>query len=461
MKRTLTIISLALFLLVSVSCNKKDPEGIDKMEWWRDARFGLFIHWGIYSIPAGEWQGKLISGGDAACIRDAAQIPLNTYDSLVSNFNPSGFNADEWVKLAKSAGMRYIVVTSKHHDGFCMFDSKETDYDVMSTPFKRDILKELSEACTKHGMVFCIYYSIMDWHHPDYLPRRSWENERSAEMANYDRYILYVKNQIKELLTNYGKVGVLWFDGEWENSWNIERAKDVYGFTRDLQPGIILKTGHGINYQGHLGTIKMESDSCYFSDFGTPSRKSVPNTGIPLTDWENILVMNKNWGYNKSDQNWKSSEELVRILIENASKGGNFLLNVGPSAEGLFPDSSIVKLNQLGSWMEENGESIYGTGASPFDELYWGRCTQKETGENTILYLHVFDWPGNGNLIVPGLDNKIIRAYALKDKKHRKLSVRKTENGVEIDVKEISVSKYATVIALEIKGRPVIAKNSN
>jgi alpha-L-fucosidase len=453
---------IKVFLLIgcmclTISCIKREIKikEDDKMDWFRSARFGLFIHWGLYSIPAGEWQGKSFIG-DAACIRENAQIPIQEYDSLVSAFHPSGFNANEWVTMAKNAGMKYIVVTSKHHDGFCMFDSKVTDFDIMSTPFKRDILAELSDACVAHGIQFCVYYSIMDWHHPDYLPRRPWDNKTATGGANYDRYILYVKNQIKELLTKYGKVGIGWFDGEWENSWNIERAKDVYCYTRELQPEIILKTGHGINGKGHLGTIKMDTDSCYFSDYGTPNRKTIPSTGLPDTEWENILVMNRNWGYHKNDQEWKTSKELVRILIENASKGGNFLLNIGPTSDGLFPDSAIVRLKEIGKWMDENSESIYHTSASPFSELSWGRCTQKSVGKNTVLYFHIFDWPGNDQLIVPGLKNKISKAYALSDKEQKRLPVKVSGNKLIINIQGIRKSDFATVIALKVKGHPVV-----
>ena len=456
MRTTTIIITFILILFISASCKNQEPQSPDKMEWFRDARFGLFIHWGLYSIPAGEWDGKM-PDGDAACIRDVANIPLEKYDELMLQFNPEKFNADEWVTLAKKAGMKYVVVTTKHHDGFCLFDSKETDYDIMSTPFKRDVLAELSDACAEQGIEFCVYYSIMDWHHPDYLPRRSWETDRVDGDSNFDKYIGYAKNQVKELLSNYGRVGLVWFDGEWENTWNIARAKDVYGFARKLQPGLILKTGHGINGKGHYGTVKMDTDSCYFSDYGTPSPKTIPSTGIPGTDWENILVMNRNWGYDKNDQEWKSSKELVRRLIENTSKGGNFLLNVGPTAEGLFPDSATVRLKEMGSWLEENGEAIYGTQASPFEKLKWGRCTQREIGNKTILYLHVFDWPEDGNLIIPGMENKIVKAYALKDKASKKLPLTKEDVFISLDVNGVEESEFATVIALEMKGKPAIA----
>ena len=185
----------------------------ERMAWWREARFGMFIHWGLYAIPAGEWEGNT---NHAEWIRTTAQIPLEQYDKFVGEFNPVKFNADDWVRMARDAGMKYIVITSKHHDGFSLFNSKYTDYDIMSTPFQRDIMDELANACRKYGLRICWYHSIMDWHHPDYLPRRSWEKDRGIEGADFERYIAYMKNQLRELVENYGDIGVLWFDGEWE-----------------------------------------------------------------------------------------------------------------------------------------------------------------------------------------------------------------------------------------------------
>jgi len=199
----------------------------ERMAWWRDARFGMFIHWGLYAIPAGEWEGET---KHAEWILTTAQIPVKEYEKFAPQFNPIKFDPAAWVSMAKNAGMKYIVITSKHHDGFCLFDSKLTDYDIMdATPFKRDIMKELSEECRKQDIKMCWYHSIMDWHHPDYLPRRKWE-DRSSEGADLDRYVEHMKGQVKELLSNYGKIGVLWFDGEWENTWTADYGEDVYKF---------------------------------------------------------------------------------------------------------------------------------------------------------------------------------------------------------------------------------------
>ena len=449
MKKLFLLLSILIF---TAAINAQDftretkAEHDKRMDWWRKARFGLFIHWGLYSIPAGEWRGKT---NYAEWIRNQAQIPIKVYDKFVSQFNPVKFNADSWVRMAKNAGMRYIVITTKHHDGFCLFDSKYTDFDVMSTPFQRDILKELSLACKKEGIKLCFYYSIMDWHNPDYLPRRDWETNRSTKGANFDRYVQYMKNQLKELLTNYGNIGVLWFDGEWENTWNEKRGLDLYNYVKSIQPDIIINNRVGAGRSGMEGFT--EGDK-FAGDFGTPEQQ-IPPTGLPGVDWESCMTMNDHWGYNKNDKNFKSAKEILQNLADIASKGGNYLLNVGPTAEGLFPPESVERLKEIGRWMNINGESIYGTSASPFKKLDWGRCTQKLINGNTRLYLHVFNWPQDGKLIVPGVYNKPIRAYLLADKKESSLNCEKSENEIVIDVPSSAPDTVNSVVVLDVSGK--------
>ncbi|MGH7599638.1 MAG: alpha-L-fucosidase [bacterium] len=420
-----------------------------RMQWWREARFGLFIHWGLYAIPAGEWNGKTEYG---EWIRTSAQIPLEEYDKFVQQFNPTKFNTEEWVRLAKEAGMRYIVITSKHHDGFCLFDSRHTDFDVMSTPFKRDIMKELSEACRNAGLKMCWYHSIMDWHHPDYLPRREWEKNRSAAGADFDRYVQHMKAQLQELLTNYGKIGVLWFDGEWESTWNTKYGVDLYQYVRSLQSDIIINNRVGAGRSGMEGFTKAGE---FAGDFGTPEQQ-IPATGLPGVDWETCMTMNDHWGYNSHDQNWKSTKELVQMLADIASKGGNFLLNVGPTAEGLFPPTSIERLHEIGQWMKVNGEAIYATQSSPFKKLDWGRCTQKAVGNDTRLYLHVFNWPNDGKLKVPGIFNQAKQAYLLSDPQTKLLPVNREEDALIINVPIQTPDSCNSVVVLDIVGKPDI-----
>ena len=370
----------------------------------------------------------------------------------MDQFDPVKFNATEWVRLAKDAGMKYIVITSKHHDGFCLFDSKYTDFDIMSTPFRRDVLKELADACHKAGIKICFYHSIMDWHHPDYLPRRNWEKDRPTEGANFDRYVQYMKNELKELLTNYGEIGVLWFDGEWESTWNTDYGTDLYNYVRSLQPSIIINNRVGAGRSGMAGFTK---EGEFAGDFGTPEQE-IPATGLPGVDWETCMTMNDHWGYNKHDENWKSAEDLIQKLADIASKGGNFLLNVGPTSEGLFPQASIDRLQEIGAWMKVNRESIYGTTASPFKDLEWGRCTQKAIEGGSRLYLHVFQWPADGKLLVPGILNRPKQAYLLADPQKRSLDVVRQEDALVISVPAKAPTPYNSIVVLDIVGKPDI-----
>ncbi|MCX6134257.1 MAG: alpha-L-fucosidase [Ignavibacteriales bacterium] len=416
-----------------------------RMQWWSEARFGMFIHWGLYSIPAGEWKG---STNHAEWIRTTAQIPLTEYDKFVGQFNPVKFNAVEWVRMAKNAGMKYITITSKHHDGFCLFDSKYTEFDVMSTPFKRDIMKELADACHKEGIKICWYHSIMDWHHPDYLPRREWEKDRSAAGAEFDRYFQHLKNQLKELLTNYGEIGVLWFDGEWESTWNTKYGTELYNYVRSLQPNIIINNRVGAGRSGMEGFTKAGE---FAGDFGTPEQE-IPATGLSGVSWETCMTMNDNWGFNKHDDRWKSTDDLVQKLADIASKGGNFLLNIGPTSEGVFPQPAIDRLGQLGDWMKVNGEAIYETKASPFKNLEWGRCTQKTIDGGVRLYLHVFKWPASGKLVVPGILNEPKIAYLLADRERQHLLVRRQEDAIVINVPGKAPDPINSVIVLDVRG---------
>jgi alpha-L-fucosidase len=419
-----------------------------RMEWWRQARFGMFIHWGLYAVPAGQWQGEKIPG-IGEWIMQNAHIPVSEYEQLARQFNPVKFDAEQWVQIAKNAGMKYIVITSKHHDGFCMWNTKYTDYDVVdATPFKRDVLGELSKACRRNGIKMCFYHSIMDWHHPDaQAPFYPNYNDTSKSNPNFDRYVeYYLKGELKELVQKYGPLGILWFDGEWVKDWTREMGWNMYDYCLSLQPDVIVNNRVGNGRQGMRGLSK---SSEFAGDYGTPEQE-IPASGLPGVDWETCMTMNDTWGYKSDDNNWKSSEDLLHKLVDIASKGGNFLLNVGPTAEGLIPAPSVERLAAIGEWMKVNSESIYATTASPLGEVPWGCCTAKP-GK---LYLHVFDWPANGKLEVSGLKNKIKKAYLLADKKEAKLPVGSQGNEkVIVTVPSKAPDSVDTVIVLQINSK--------
>lgn len=414
-----------------------------RMTWFREARFGMFIHWGLYAIPGGIWKGKMDSGA-GEWIQTGMQIPPEDYEPLQKQFNPTKFDARAWVRTAKDAGMRYIVITSKHHDGFCLWDSKQTDWDITNTPYKRDVLKELARECKKQKIKLCFYHSIMDWHHPDYLPRRAWD-KRATAGASFARYVDYMKAQLKELLTDYGPIGILWFDGEWEGTWTHEQGMDLYKYVRSLQPEIIVNNRVDKGRQGMQGMTKGD----FAGDYGTPEQEIPPSGFGTGVDWESCMTLNGTWGFKVNDTNWKSAETLIKNLVDCASKGGNYLLNVGPTPEGTFPQPITERLDTMGKWLKKNGMAIYGTQASPFPKvLPWGRVTQKKG----LLFLHVFQRPTDGKILLPGLRGTLGRIAFLGGPNPPGLVYSTTEQGVEIALPEALGKELVPVIVLETHG---------
>ncbi len=451
MKRTLIRLSALLFTLHASLAGsppkdftQENPEQrAQRMAWFNAARFGMFIHWGVYSVPAGEWQGKTNYG---EWFMEETKMPVSQYENYARQFNPVKFDAKAWVRLAKDAGMKYIVITSKHHDGFGLWPSAQTDWSIKSTPFHRDPLAELATACKQAGITLCFYHSIMDWHHPDWGTRRAW-NDLATGTPDMDRYVDYMKAQIKELITGYGPLGILWFDGEWEKPWTHERGVDLYNYVRALQPNIIVNNRVGKGRTGMGGMDKGQG----VGDYGTPEQE-IPPTGFgPGVAWESCMTMNKHWGYNKNDQNWKSTEVLVRNLVDCASKGGNYLLNIGPTSEGLFPPASVERLGEIGKWMKVNREAVYGTTASPFPKLPWGRCTKKVQGKSTTLFLHVFDWPADGKLLVPGLKSSVSKVYLLADKKHTALKTLSSGAGLGISLPAQAPDARSSTVVVKLR----------
>ncbi len=454
--KPIQIATTALLALLSVSCSdnriqspvETTAEKDERMSWWREARFGMFIHWGLYAVPAGEWDGVTNYG---EWIRNNARIPLDVYDQFREQFNPTAFDADAWVRMAKDAGMQYIVITTKHHDGFCLFDSRETDFDIMSTPFRRDIIAELAEACAAQGIRLGFYHSIMDWHHPDYLPRRPWETDRPTEGADYDRYVQYMKHQLAELCQNYGEApAILWFDGEWESTWTGERGVDLYRYVRNLKPDILINNRVGNAREGMAGLTR---EGEFGGDFGTPEQE-VPASGMPGVDWESCMTMNGNWGYNRADKQFKSVGTLLHHLVDITSKGGNFLLNVGPTAEGLIPPESVDRLAAIGRWTRANGEAVYGTSPAVFDRPAWGRITQRRTEKGIRMYLHVFERPESGVLRLNGVlnDPESVGFLAATDLPAPTWS--READALLIRLPETLPDSHVSVVRLDLTGSP-------
>ena len=351
-----------------------------RLDWWRDAKFGLFIHWGLYAIPAGVWQGEHVPGiGEWIMLR--ARIPVAEYSPLAEQFNPVAFDARAWVALAKAAGQKYIVITSKHHDGFCLFDSAETDYSVArGTPFGRDVIRELVDECRRQDMRLGFYYSqTQDWYQPD-GDGNDWDYDEPRK--NFAAYIdNYVKPQVRELLTNYGDVALIWFDTP--KGITERQSRELLELCNELQPDCLVC--------GRLGNT--------LGDYATTNDNTIPAGAVP-GDWEVPATMNDTWGFKTHDHNWKSVTDLIQKLVDIVSKGGVYLLNVGPTALGEIPPESIERLEAMGAWLARYGESLYGTRAGPVQDAAGMRTTRK--GE--VVYLHVFDWPADGNLSLPDLD---------------------------------------------------------
>jgi alpha-L-fucosidase len=423
-----------------------DPAREKRLEWFREAKYGLFIHWGLYAIPAGEWQGKR-SLGLGEWIMNRSQVPVREYEKLAARFNPINYKPDDWVQLAQDAGMKYIVITSKHHDGFAMFKSKVSPYNVVdATPFKRDILKELADACAKRGMRLGFYYSqSQDWHEPNGAGN-TWDFGPD-DKKDYDQYLRgKAEPQVRELLTGYGPVALIWFDTP--RMMTGDRGPRFTDIVRSLQPNTLI--------DGRLG---VEGDYRSTGDNVIPSESSTEA-------WETPATINDTWGYRKDDTNWKSPGQIAFKLVDIVSKGGNYLLNVGPMADGIIPQASQDILRTVGRWLKVNGEAVYGASHTPFGEelgepsakgfkdvrgnpLVYPQTEWRVTAKPGKLYFTFFNEP-RAPFLLPAMRNAVKRAYQLADGAAVNVT---SENGrTYLNIDRPILDPMATVIVVEFEG---------
>lgn len=437
----LLLIALSILPVASAQTMTQDQ----KMQWFREAKFGLFIHWGLYCIPAGEWKGKPVPG-IGEWIMNRAKIPVKEYEQLATQFNPVKFNAEQWVQMAQDAGMKYIVITSKHHDGFAMFHSQVTKYNVYdATPFHRDPLKELSEAAARHHIKFGFYYSqSQDWHEPNGAGN-TWDFGPD-DKKDYDQYLRgKAEPQVKELLRGYGPVCLIWFDTP--RMMTGDRGQRFIDIVHTMQPATLI--------DGRLGAE---------GDYRSMGDNSIPGAVVP-GDWEVPATLNHTWGFKKDDTDWKSPEDLTFKLVDIVSKGGNYLLNVGPTSEGVIPQASQDNLREVGRWLKVNGEAIYGAGPTPFGEelgtptgekdkrgyaIYNVKTDWRCTTKPGKLYISLFKWP-SGAFELDKVQGKVTRAYLLADAKHAPLKVQQQGAHVSVALPPSAPGKIASVLVLQTK----------
>jgi len=433
-KLSFSIIAVLISAGLLIAQEKKytpSAENMKAREWFQDAKFGLFIHWGVYSVL-----------GDGEWVMNNQQIPIHTYEKLPAFFNPIDFNPAEWVNMAKDAGMKYITITSKHHDGFAMFDSKVADYNIVKkTPYGKDVLKMLAEECRKQGIKLFFYHSQLDWHHPDYFPRGftggSWTGRE--EKGDMNKYLDYMDAQLTELLTNYGDVAGIWFDGMWDKKDDDWRLEKTYSLIHQLQPAALVGSNH------HRAPYEGEDFQMFEKDLpGHNTTGFAPEQKVGDLPKETCETINNSWGFNLRDDKNKSIKELIQYLVKAAGYGSNFLLNVGPMPNGKIQPEHVALLKQMGEWNQLYGETIKGTRGGPLSAREWGVMTQK----GNKMYVHILNWHDE-TLTLPKLGKKVVSAKLFIDK----TPVKFLENdfGLSIKVPKDKMNDIDTVIELEVK----------
>jgi alpha-L-fucosidase len=437
MKKLMPFLILCIFLLgVSTVAYPQwkyepTPENLKNRDWFQDAKFGLFIHWGVYSVRgAGEW------------VMNNQQIPIKTYEKLPGFFNPIGFNAREWVQLAKAAGMKYITITSKHHDGFAMWDSQVSDYNIVKrTPYGQDVLKMLADACREEGIKLFFYHSQLDWRHPDYYPRGFTGGAYTGrpESGDMNKYLDYMDAQLTELLTNYGDIAGIWFDGMWDKKDADWRLEQTYKLIHRLQPATLIGSNH------HVTPYEGEDFQMFEKDLpGHNTTGFSPEQTIGSLPKETCETINNSWGFNLTDDKHKSLKDLVQYLVKAAGYDANFLLNVGPMPDGRIQSEHQERLLQMGEWLKRYGSTIYGTRGGPLTPRNWGVTTAKG---NTV-YVHVLNWQDE-SLVLPTWGKKVKSAKFFVDKTPVKFV--QNEYGITLRIPKGKMNELDTVIELEMQ----------
>ncbi|MCC6834836.1 MAG: alpha-L-fucosidase [Cytophagales bacterium] len=435
MKKQTFAIVLLLTLTVAVSGQEKKytptPENLKNRAWFQDARFGLFIHWGVYSVL-----------GDGEWVMNNQQIPIKTYEKLPTFFNPIEFNPAEWVQMAKDAGMKYITITSKHHDGFAMYDSKISDYNIVKkTPYGKDVLKMLADECRKQGIKLFFYHSQLDWHHPEYFPRGNTGVGYTGreEKGDMNKYLDYMDAQLTELLTQYGDIAGIWFDGMWDKKDAEWRLNQTYSLIHKLQPAALVGSNH------HVAPYEGEDFQMFEKDLpGHNTTGFAPEQKIGDLPKEICETINNSWGFNLQDARNKSIKNLIQYLVKGAGYDANLLLNVGPMPNGKIQPEHVALLKQMGEWTRQYGETIYGTRGGPLSPRDWGVTTQK----GNKIYVHILKWQDE-TLTLPRLGKKVVSAKIFIDK----TPVKFLENdfGLTLKVPKDKMNDFDTVVELELK----------
>jgi alpha-L-fucosidase len=403
------------------------PENLKAREWFQDAKFGMFIHWGVYSVL-----------GDGEWVMHNRKMTIAEYEKLAPKFNPTEFNAAEWVALAKEAGMRYITFTSKHHDGFAMWHTKQSRWNIVdATPYGKDVIKMLADECHKQGIKLFLYHSHLDWHHPDYYPRgRTGQYSGRPESGNWYRYLDYLDAQLEELLTNYGPIAGIWFDGWWDKPDADWRLQKTYSLIHRLQPAALIGNNHHRRpFEGEDFQM-FEKDLPGHNTAGFNAEAEIGN--LPL---ETCDTINRSWGYNAKDNRYKSVRELIQYLVRAAGYNANFLLNVGPMPNGKIQPEFVERLRGMGQWLRENGDSIYGTRGGPIPPRPWGVTTRK----GNKVFVHVLDWP-DVLLAIPDIPNvKTAKAFP----SGTPVTMRRTEGGLLLRLPASLRNPIDTIVVLE------------